>query len=63
VFRLSLQLLEVALVLVRLDHVASIIVNADHRIMCSAGALRERIGSRVFRTCGSIVRRGVILQH
>jgi hypothetical protein len=30
---LTLELAELALVLVRLDHVARFIVNADHRIM------------------------------
>jgi hypothetical protein len=32
-FMIGLPLFEIALVLVRLDHVASVIVNADHIIM------------------------------
>jgi hypothetical protein len=33
--KIALPLLEIARVLVRLDHVASIIVNADHKILLS----------------------------
>jgi len=33
VLRERLPLFEIALVLVRLDHIASIIVNADHSVM------------------------------
>jgi hypothetical protein len=34
--KIALRLFELALVLVRCDHVASVIVNANHSMMCSA---------------------------
>jgi hypothetical protein len=40
VFHLRLRLFELAVVLVRLDHIASFIVNANHSAMCAAALLR-----------------------
>jgi hypothetical protein len=39
------RLFEIALVLVRFDHIASIIINANHSIVCAAEMFRYR---RVF---------------
>ena len=40
-------LLKIARVLVRLDHVANVIVNANHRLMRAAAVLRVSDGGRV----------------
>jgi hypothetical protein len=44
--RLSLELFELARVLVRFDRVASFIVNADHGIMCEPAAVVIPIAER-----------------
>jgi hypothetical protein len=42
--RMASPFFEIALVFVRLDHVASVIVNADHGMMCVSNCIRDGIG-------------------